>query len=183
MKISDHEILHAIKSGGFRVHQVMDYVYLRSRNKIIGYVLKNGGSKEDGQDVLQDAVSAFYFNIINSKYRSESDIEGYIYGIARNIWLKSLNVKSKMKSIQDADFIKDPGADLGLDEDAIRYLDSGMEKMNIICRELLVHAFYYNYSAAELCKKFDFKNEQVARNKKYKCLKKLRELMDKFKIM
>jgi len=183
MKLSDHEVLHTIKSGGPRVHKVMDYVYLKSRNKIIRYVMKNGGNKEDGQDTLQDAVAAFYSNIINNKYREEGDIDGYIYGIARNIWLKSLNRKGKANVIKDADLLKEEPSELGLDEDTIKHLDSVLEQMDDVCRDLLIHAFYYNYSAEELCKKFDFKNEQGARNKKYKCLKKLRELMDKYKII
>jgi len=182
MKLSDSEVLHIIKSGGPRVHKVMDFIYLNSRSKIIRYVMKNGGSKEDGQDTLQDAVAAFYSNIITNKYRGESDIGGYIFGIARNIWLKSLNKKGKAKDLKKADLLKGETAEKSLDEDTTRHLNAVLQKMDDVCRDLLIHAFYFNYSAEELRKKFDFKNEQVARNKKYKCLKKLRELMDKFKI-
>jgi len=181
MKLSDHDILFALKSGGPSVHRTMDYVYLKSRKKIIGYVMKNGGNKEDGQDVLQDAVSAFYTNIINNRYRGESDVEGYLYGIARNLWLKTLKTKGKMQVLKDASHLKETPPDHKLDEDTFRDLDNVLQKMDVVCRDLLVHAFYYNYSAVDLSNKFDFKNEQVARNKKYKCLKKLRKLMENIK--
>ena len=41
MKLTDQEILHVLKTGGPRVHKIMDYVYLKSRKKIVGYVIKN----------------------------------------------------------------------------------------------------------------------------------------------
>ncbi len=181
MKLSDHEVLQIIKSGGPRVHKVMDYVYLKSRKKIIRFVMKNGGSKEDGQDTVQDAVTAFYSNILSNKYRGESDIGGYIFGIARNIWLKTLSKKGKTKTLKDAALLKDETVEIGIYEDGTSHLNTVMQKMDDVCRDLLIHAFYFNYSAEELRKKYDFKNQQVARNKKFKCLKKLRELMDKYK--
>ncbi|MEM9545167.1 MAG: sigma-70 family RNA polymerase sigma factor [Bacteroidota bacterium] len=181
MKLSDTEILRKLKTGGSHTHRVMDCIYLKSRKKIITYVLKNGGNKQDGQDVLQEAVAAFYTNVINNRFRGDSDIDGYIYGIARNTWLKVLKARGKEKSFKDID----PGvvyeSSSSLDENAVQQLDGVLEQMKYNCREILVYAYYYNYSASELSEKFNFKNEQVARNKKSKCLKRLRELMAKIK--
>ena len=146
------------------------------------YVLKNGGNKEDGQDVVQEAVAAFYTNIINNRFRGDSDIEGYIYGIARNVWLKALKAKGKEKSITEIDPVVQDKSPYAANEDVLKQLDRILDKMKNDCRQILVYAYYYNYSAAELSEKFDFKNEQVARNKKYKCLKRLREMMAKLKI-
>ena len=181
MKISDKEILQTLQAGGSRVHKIMDYVYLKSRSKVIGHVMKNGGSKEDGQDVLQESVAAFYSNIINNKYRGESDMQGYIFGIARNRWLKMLNSRNKSKTILETDLHVAESDENQLDDGVVQKLEGVMGKLDEICRELLVAAFYYNYSANDLSEKFDFKNEQVARNKKYKCLKKLKSLMENIK--
>jgi len=181
MKLTDPEILTALKSGGPAVHKIMDYVYMKSRKKIIGHVMKNGGSKEDGQDVLQETVSSFYTNIINNKFRGESDISGYLFGIARNKWLKMVNRRNRVSNTSNVDFVGESQTEEESSIEVLKQIDVVLKKMNIDCREVLVHAFYYNYSAAELSRKFRFKNEQVARNKKSKCLKRLRAMMDKIK--
>ncbi|MDF1696764.1 MAG: sigma-70 family RNA polymerase sigma factor [Saprospiraceae bacterium] len=181
MKLSDLQILEHLKAGGPRVHKVMDYLYLRSRTKIIGLVKNNGGSKEDGQDILQETLIAFYTNVLNNKFRAESDIEGYLYGIARFKWLKALKEKQKLRKLKE----RKPKSTVTAEDESIHKsyasLQHVMQKLNEGCRELLIHAFYFNFSADEISKKFNYKNEQVARNKKYKCLKKLREMIEKAK--
>ena len=182
MKLSDQEVLQGIQEGGPRIHKILDYVYLRSRSKIIRYVKKHGGNKEDGQDILQEAVTTFYTNVLNDKFRGESDIEGYIYGIARNIWLKSLRKTSKMKIVSDENL---PLTSVKEEDKSATYrndLKKVLAQMDDLCRSVLIYSFYFNYSAEELKTQFDFKNEQVARNKKYKCLKKMRNIINKSKI-
>jgi len=43
-------------------------------------------------------------------------------------------------------------------------------------------SFYKNFSMESIANEMNFKNEHVAKKKKHLCLKKLKELVDKYKI-
>lgn len=45
------------------------------------------------------------------------------------------------------------------------------------CKKLLIGFYYENKSMKELLNQFDYENEQVLRNRKSKCMKKLKELL------
>ena len=45
------------------------------------------------------------------------------------------------------------------------------------CKYILIESIYHNRPMKEIALEGNFSNEQIVRNKKYKCLKKLRELM------
>jgi DNA-directed RNA polymerase specialized sigma24 family protein len=51
------------------------------------------------------------------------------------------------------------------------------------CRRVLTLAFYHNYSMDSIASELNFKSESVARKKKHLCLKKLKELAEKHRIL
>jgi len=61
------------------------------------YVLKNCGSMQDVEDVLQDGLYKF-LNVYNKNgFEPEHKLENYIFSICRNCWLKEIKKKGKFK--------------------------------------------------------------------------------------
>ena len=52
------------------------------------------------------------------------------------------------------------------------------EKLGEKCNQILTYFYYNNYSMKEILERMDYGNEQVLRNKKYKCLKTLINLVN-----
>ena len=52
-----------------------------------------------------------------------------------------------------------------------------LETLGDHCKKILVLYYYENQSMKEILAALHYENEQVVRNKKYKCLKKLEELI------
>jgi len=55
--LSDKQILEGIKA---KDTEALNYLYTEYKEKIIKYVINNSGSKEEGEDIFQDAVIKVY---------------------------------------------------------------------------------------------------------------------------
>jgi DNA-directed RNA polymerase specialized sigma24 family protein len=68
---------------------------------------------------------------------------------------------------------------------AIAHREEKNELMKIVsalgdaCKKILLMFYYDNLSMKEILDNTEFENEQVVRNKKYKCLKQLGEMINK----
>ena len=52
-----------------------------------------------------------------------------------------------------------------------------MDELGETCKKILLLYYYENQSMKEILTSLNYENEQVVRNKKYKCLKRLEELL------
>jgi DNA-directed RNA polymerase specialized sigma subunit len=52
-----------------------------------------------------------------------------------------------------------------------------VERLGETCKEILLAVYYENLSMKDILSRLDFENEQVVRNKKYKCLKQLERML------
>ena len=53
-----------------------------------------------------------------------------------------------------------------------------IEQLGDSCKQVLLAFYYQELSVKEMLSFLPYENEQVVRNKKYKCLKKLEELLN-----
>jgi RNA polymerase sigma factor (sigma-70 family) len=141
-------------------------------------VLKNNGSEDDAKDIFQDALIVLHRNVRKSDFELSCKMSTYIYSIARNLWYKKLRSSSKLDSLED---IQKEYVDL--DENSHEFLEKAeRSKMlnNMIdllkgdCKAILKFYYYERMKMVEIAKEMGYSNEQVAKNKKSNCLKKLR---------
>jgi len=181
-RFSDQEIIDGIQKGGLAENQVLPFLYAHYKTAVLTFVTSNKGSQEEALDVYQDAVVAAYDNIKQGKFRGESALASYLYAIARFIWLNRLKRKKKEQSILDQQSFAEVGEDhlsVLLDTERSQILQETLGQLGDSCKEVLIYAVYYEYSMKEISEKMGFDSEQVARNKKYKCLKRLKDLLGK----
>lgn len=143
--------------------------------------MANSGSIDQAKDIFQEAMIAFYENVRNEVFKGESAIGTYLYSIARFKWLNQLkkdkvrtdhHIKAENKEIMDVS----PMAIMIDDEKRYQVLQV-LEILGEPCRTILIESIYHNASMKEIASSGNFSSEQVARNKKYKCLKRLKELI------
>jgi RNA polymerase sigma factor (sigma-70 family) len=178
--LPDEEILAGIHSN--TLNKTIYHIYGQFAEVVIAYVVNNGGSQQDGDDVFQETVVAFIDLVTKHKFRGESSIKTFMVSIARNVWLNSLK---KSKSLGHRAKVFETGRDQ-MDEDVIaplyerevkqQYL-ALMGKLGESCKTILTLFYYDSLSFKEIAVKMDLDNEQVARNKKYKCLKELTDMI------
>jgi RNA polymerase sigma factor (sigma-70 family) len=176
---NDQRILAGIFSND--LNAIIHQLYKQYSGMVITYIITNQGSQQDGEDVFQEALIAFINLVRSGKFRGEASLQTTFVAIARNIWLneqkkrKSLDTRGKLYENarqQEAD----PSSLLLQREVSQQFLDL-MSRLGASCRELLTLVYYENLSFKEILEKLHYENEQVIRNKKYKCMKELTDMI------
>jgi RNA polymerase sigma factor (sigma-70 family) len=148
---------------------------------IISQILASGGSRDDGADIFQEAILILIDKIKTGKFREESSVKTFLTGIAKNLWLHELRTRSRrnQREINYSAFA-DEKTDSGLYFNGSENTDEVpklMDKIGSPCREILTGYYYDNQSMKEMLNRFNYENEQVLRNRKSRCLKKIKEMI------
>jgi RNA polymerase sigma factor (sigma-70 family) len=176
----DEEMLAEIRSGGRRCEAALKALYDDLRPRVVKHIKQNNGTSAEALDVLQDAIVAVYSNIIEKKFRGESSVTTFTFAVAKNQWLNRLKrkqIESKyINANEDSELVENllPAYYNQEKKDAITKILSGLGS---VCEDLLIKIYYMNYSMKDIVAESKFENEQVVRNKKYKCMKSLKTLL------
>ncbi|MEO5979353.1 MAG: sigma-70 family RNA polymerase sigma factor [Chryseolinea sp.] len=152
------------------------FLYTFHYPSIRDFILRNNGTQHDALDIFQDTLLILRQNIKQNKYREESTLKTYIFGISRNLWIKELE-RNKKKSVLTADALQ------AVTQSDYDYLMS-IEVIGILMKDLqedcqrVLHEFYYNHKSMEQLKNmFGVNSIQAMKNKKYRCLGYLTKLV------
>lgn len=158
----------------------IEQLYNTQRSKIINLILRNNGNRGEAEDVFQDTLEVFIFQVQTGKYRGDASISTYLYKIAYFKWLNELKRKSRLQQYQKmAEFAPEalemPIDSVDMTERCAKMVKSIYLAMSEVCQKLLGLRFYQGKSFKEIASLMDYKNEQVARTKQQKCMDNLRE--------
>jgi RNA polymerase sigma factor (sigma-70 family) len=164
------------------VDSSLKFLY-RSHYEFLGrYIVNNNGSWDDAQDIFQEVMVAFMNLVKSGKFRGEASIKTFLYSLNRNIWLNELKKRGRTQvremNYQKASDKMEQGMNSALEaREANEGLMKLMDELGETCKKILVLYYYENQSMKEMLTSLNYENEQVVRNKKYKCLKRLEELL------
>ncbi len=175
---TQERLVTAVKNND---EKVLKQLYQESFSKIEVYILKNNGTSPQAKDIYQEAFIAVWQNVKKDKFTpsNESALQGYLYQVARNKWTDYLRSSHfKKTSSMDTDFqLQDSSEENFEGED--RNMSDTMAAFRLLgdeCRQLLSQFYFEKRSLREIASMFKI-GEASARNKKYRCINKLRELV------
>ena len=181
--LAQEELVKAIQAND---ESVLETLYQENYFKTEKYIVENSGSLEQVKDTYQEAFIAVWENVQNNKFipKNQTALNGYIYTIAKNKWLDYLkSAQYKKTNTLDAYEHKiESETDMAydaFDEQNDSKLEKVVTNFNDIdqaCKNLLEVFYYESKSLREIAAKFNI-TEASARNKKYRCLEKLRALV------
>jgi RNA polymerase sigma factor (sigma-70 family) len=154
-------------------------LYAEYFESVVAQICGQGGHREDGADVFQEAVLVLIEKVKTGGFREESSIGTFLSAIARNLWLHELRTRDRRKK-REKRYMGDlhPTAETEggfFQKHTSSALETLMQEIGDVCRRLLRGFYYEEKRMRELLVEFDYENEQVLRNKKSKCMKKLKE--------
>lgn len=170
-KRSDKEIIEGIKKGGREEDICLKQLYSENFKPIMSFVLKNNGTEKEAREMLQQGIIVLYEKIKTSTFTASAKLSTYIFSVVKNQWYTHLKQKDKLiyaEPVQEKKIYQ-----LNYQEEHVAktdYVASLMQELKEDCREILILSIYQNYSMKEIAEMMGFKNEQIARNKKSKCL-------------
>lgn len=170
--------INAIKAND---NKMLKALYHENYYKVEIYVVNNNGSADEARDIYQEAFIAVWRNIQLDKFTvvDGSSVGGYIYRVAKNKWLDHLRSSHRTKvipiehstvNLSHAEPLKQEESDYLL---AVKH---NFKSLGANCKEVLTRFYYQKQSLKEIAAKFDW-TEATARNNKYRCLQRLRDLI------
>lgn len=156
-------------------------IYQNYYSGIERYIINNSGTKNDAEDIFQDALLVLLDKLNKDDFRLTATLKTYMFAICKNLWLKRLrNPKHKYE--------------VGLDDEmsdelyneysqAIEEETSAVDKVSVLmskvthhCNKLLNAMFFEQKKIEQVQEEFGYTTKHNAQNQKYKCIEQLRKL-------
>ena len=176
---TDTEIINGLLAGGQEEDSCLSYLYKQNLRSITNMIKENNGNEDEAKDIFQDAVVVFYEQVKTGKFQLEAKISTFLYSVAKNMWLNKLK-RSKLevayRNTQDTDTADDLYEGV-LEKEKQEIVHHVMNQLKDDCKQVLVYTIFENKAMKDVCDLMGFQNEQVARNKKSKCLNYLKTII------
>jgi RNA polymerase sigma factor (sigma-70 family) len=183
---SDDDILKALLQGGESEEKALRGMYLSLLPMVVQHITRNNGSRDDAMDVFQDALIVFTEHVHKGSFQRRSSISTYVMGIVRNAWNNRLRRKgygdgyaSEMKHLLEDE--REPAPDvpdqMWMDQERENMIALLLSKLGDKCREILQKRFWEGLKMEQIAERMAYKNGQIAKNKHFRCLEELRELL------
>jgi len=172
------EFKNSLQQNGMKA---LDNVYLEYKAEFLNFSKKYNLSDEDLNDIYQDTIIAFYENVASGKLSElTSTIKTYIFSIGKYSIFSHLK-KSNKTIVLERGYLEN------LDLKAIDFdfqvtpksmqIKEAIEKLGDRCRRIIVLFYYQSYSIEALMHELEYKNENVVRSHKSRCLRNLKDLI------
>ncbi|MGB8194367.1 MAG: sigma-70 family RNA polymerase sigma factor [Chitinophagaceae bacterium] len=178
---SDQALLSALGDNR-EMDKAIRFLYRQYYETLSIYIRQNSGNEQDAEDVFQEVVVTFIDLVREGKFRGESSIKTFLYSLNRHIWLNEIKKRNRMQvrnlKFEQAKDAVDSDVSIHIaGREARQQIMSIIEQLGDACKKVLLAFYYQELSVKEMLAFLPYENEQVVRNKKYKCLKKLEELL------
>jgi RNA polymerase sigma factor (sigma-70 family) len=158
--MKDSEVLARITKGD---ESALDFLYKKYYRMMTKLVITNSG----------DALIVFWEKARKGNLVLTSKISTFIYSICLNLWRKELERKSRLSSEEkdDVEFI-----DIEKKE-RIQIIRTCINDLGETCKRILMYYYFDGLSMSDIAEKLGYANTDTAKTKKYKCKKRLDELV------
>jgi RNA polymerase sigma factor (sigma-70 family) len=181
VNFSDAELIETLRNKHAN-DEVIRFLYRSYYGLLSNYIRQNQGSEQDAEDIFQEVVVAFIEIVKKDKFRGEAGVKTFLFSLNRFTWLNELKRRSrasareeKYDSESDAD--ENDVSHLLVEREAKGMVMAMMDKLGDICKKILVAYYYNDLPMKEILPLVNYENEQVLRNKKYKCIKTLEQML------
>jgi len=178
---SEKELLVSLKSvDRIERNRALSFIYKNEYVKIAGFVKKNSGNDNDAEDVFQEGLTILYEQVMSNTFKKESTISTYLFAICKNQWSRRLRKASTKNELYGVETKEGQTDDLALDSmianEEVEAVADLLDNMDCGCKRILILYYYENRRMKEIAEMMNLANDKVAKNKKNRCLNKLRKL-------
>lgn len=168
--MKDSVILEKISRGD---EKALEYLYRKYYRMMTNAVIKNNGSEQEAKDIYQDALIVFWQKVISNQLTLTSKISTYLYSVCLNLWRKELDRKSRLSREEhdSAEYMNDEA------EERKAIIHSCINQLGDTCQKILTYYYFDDMSMQDIADKLGFATTETAKTKKYKCKKRLDNLI------
>ncbi|NQU66321.1 MAG: sigma-70 family RNA polymerase sigma factor [Candidatus Marinimicrobia bacterium] len=178
-KSSDREIIRRIKAND---REVLGELFIQYKRMVNNYIQSNGGSREDAEDMLQEAIVVVWQKACSEHFELSSKISTFLFAVVKNKWRAALRKRENIDhNLVDEDFTNFPSPSDGEQsrKDRIEIIMKSLKEMDPQCKHLLLLYYFEGRNMEEISTLLKFANVNVVKSKKYQCKKKLETIVKK----
>ena len=174
---SDNWLLDRIRAGD---EKALTILYRDNKRAVAAFTLRNSGTLEDADDLLQEAVIILWEKVNGGTFEHTAKLSTFIFAIVRNLWLRRLARRRKeipqdMEADIQAD-VSSPLDDLIQSENA-EAVKNALERLGNPCKQLLLLYYWQKLSMEAIAQQMGFAGADTVKSKKYQCKKALERLL------
>jgi RNA polymerase sigma factor (sigma-70 family) len=153
-------------------------LYTANFYKTEAFVLANHGTSEEAKDIFQEAFVAAWQNIRARKFvpQKSNSVEAYLFQIAKFKWYDYLKAAKKMNIVPVEENALIETAYSEEEEKYMEKVQQHFKNLGEPCKQVLTLFYFMKQSMAAIASAFSW-TEATAKNNKYRCLERLRNLV------
>jgi len=177
IRFSDSELVEAISEKDM-LEQAILQLYQDHAAITRSFIMGKGGTEQDADDIFQETVVSFIDTVQKGKFKQESGIRTFLISISKHLWYNEIRRKQRAGNREKLYETERDPEEAGIteviqDRELKQQLNQLLLELGESCRKILELFYYENLSMKEIVSHLHYENEQVVRNKKYKCLQQL----------
>ena len=161
-----------------RDNKVLAEIYHAYFKGIAQYVIHHGGSRQDAEDVFQDAMLVLYRQVKSEQLVLTSSFYTYLYAVSKRIWLKKQGRKKTTQALPINEAV--PSTVETMLEEAEQYelYQEKFRQLGKNCQQVL-QFFFKGVKMSEIAKRMNYASESYAKKRKFKCKEQLIKMIQK----
>lgn len=185
--LTDQQLIANLTEGR-RLDETIREIYRMYFEPLRIYILNNSGNEQDAEDIFQEVVVSFIGIVQKNKFRGESSVKTFLYSLNRHTWLNELKKRNRTLAREEKyermqDRVEMDTSRLIAEREKKSEVVRLVETLGETCRKILLMFYFENLSMKDILESMHYESEQVVRNKKYKCLKQLEQMINENPIL
>lgn len=177
---TDKSLIAQLKSADDQeVNKAFKILFQEYYQSIKHFILSNNGTVNDAEDIFQDGLIVFYKKVRSGKLELTCSLKTYLYSICKYLWFNKIRKKKEFDLDGDEDFvlIEESQLETLIKTETGELVADLFGELGEECKSVLVLYYYEQLKMREIAQRMQLASEQVAKNKKSKCMKKLRTIV------
>lgn len=174
----DARILDQVRKGD---EEALVKLYEMNERQVTAFVLRNNGTEDDAEDMLQEAVIVLWERVRTGRYEHTAKLNTFIFATVKNMWHRRLaHIRREVRSDLEEDAIASNDKsilDCVIEDEETAALSAALDKLGDPCRKLLLLYYWEEHSMEVIAKEMGFANADTVKSKKYQCKKALENLL------
>ena len=175
----EKQLIEALRRGENEAYKT---VYKEHFSLLKSFILKNGGSVTDAQDVFQEALVTFAKKLVNPDFELTCSIRTYLYSVVRFKWLNFQRDKKNLVELDEEFLILTDTSDTEIEkkkqyEKKHQLMSKVLVKLKEDCKKIIIDYYYKNIPLLDIAAALGL-TEGSIRVKKHRCMKYFAKLID-----
>lgn len=177
--MNKNDILRRLRLGD---DSLLAEIYDKYEEDFVRWATRFGLSRIQAKEVFHVSVVILYENVVTGKLANlSSSLKTYLFGIGKNKAMEfrrehNSSIPSMDPALFDMIAEEEEPASIEIDVDQLR---EALVILGDPCKKIIEMMYFQNFSQDEISRFMGYKDRDTVKSKKYKCIDRLKKLLEK----